>query len=376
MVPPGPVGLHTEHLVRREASHLLKKGCDSLVLSVEFFNRPADRGRPTAVLLLLHHGFEMLLKAAIVHKGGNIRRPRDREAIGFDTALGRSLSDGDIRFLSEEQAITLRAISELRNAAQHYFVTVSEGLLYLHLQSGITIFRDVLESVFGVALAQYLPNRTLPISTTPPTDIATLFDTEVEEVRRLLKPGTRRRSEAFGRLRALAIFNTAIGGGEGQPSDTELGILGKDLVQGLDWARVFEGVAMVSLITDGSGPSLSVRLSKREGAPVHVVDEGTPGAAVLATRRVSDTDFYSLGANDLAKKVGLTVPRLGAVATHIALQEDADCFKEIRIGKSLHRRYSPKAIERLKETLAEKDVDEIWRSQQASKKAARKRTTR
>lgn len=62
--------------MKRETKQLLRKAIDSLVLSVEVFNRPHDRGRVTTTLILLDHAFEMLLKAAIRHKGGRIHERR------------------------------------------------------------------------------------------------------------------------------------------------------------------------------------------------------------------------------------------------------------------------------------------------------------
>ena len=47
--------------MKREAKLLLGKAIDSLVLSMEHFNRPCDRGRTTAVLIFLDHAFEMTL---------------------------------------------------------------------------------------------------------------------------------------------------------------------------------------------------------------------------------------------------------------------------------------------------------------------------
>ena len=58
--------------MKREAKLLLGKACDALVLSIEIFNRPHDRGRVCGALIQLDHGFEMLLKAAIRHRGGRI----------------------------------------------------------------------------------------------------------------------------------------------------------------------------------------------------------------------------------------------------------------------------------------------------------------
>ena len=58
--------------MKREARLLLEKAVDSLILSVEHFNKSDQRGRTSTVLILLDHSFEMLLKAAILHRGGKI----------------------------------------------------------------------------------------------------------------------------------------------------------------------------------------------------------------------------------------------------------------------------------------------------------------
>ena len=55
--------------MKREAHLLLAKGLDSLVLAVERLNGPSNRGRVTSVLIFTDHAFEMLLKAAILHRG-------------------------------------------------------------------------------------------------------------------------------------------------------------------------------------------------------------------------------------------------------------------------------------------------------------------
>ncbi len=346
--------------MKREAKLLLQKAVDSLILAIELFNRPHDRGRVSSTLILLDHSFEMLMKAAILHRGGRIREKRAKETIGFDTCVRRSLSDGKIKYLTEEQALVLQTINGLRDAAQHHLLDISENQLYLHVQSGVTLFRDLLKTVFHQDLACHLPERVLPVSTSPPTDLATLFDSEVEEIKKLLQPGRRRRVEALARLRPLAILDATIRGEKGQPSDSNLRRIGKEVSQGKLWSDLFQGAAAVEIVADGTGPSLSLRLSKKEGIPIHLVPEGTPGASVVAVKRVDELGFYSLGAKQLAEKVGLTIPKLVAVVDYLGLRGDPDCYKEIHIGKTVFKRYSPKAIEVIKKALERESADEIW----------------
>ena len=121
--------------MKREVKHLRQKALDSLLLAIEHFNRPFDRGRAHSVLIFLDHSFEMLLKAAILHKGGKIRKRRAKQTIGFDACVTEGFGNPEIRFLKNEQAISLQTINALRDAAQHYLIDVPEQQLYLHTQT-------------------------------------------------------------------------------------------------------------------------------------------------------------------------------------------------------------------------------------------------
>ena len=352
--------------MRREAKLLLNKACDSILLGIELFNRPQDRGRVAAVLIHVDHGFEMCLKAAILHRGGRIRDKGAKETIGFDSCVRRGLSDGRIKFLTEEQALTLQTINALRDAAQHHLLDVSESQFYIHIQSAVTLFRDLISTVFQKELAQELPTRVLPISTVPPTDLATIFDSEVDEILKLLQPGKRRRIQVEARLRPLAILDLAIRGEKKQPSAAELDRMGRELLR-KSWTEIFPGAAVVEVVTDGVGPTLSIRLTKREGPPVQIVPEGTLGVSTVAVKRVNELDFYNLGVTEIAKNLGITRPKIVAVVDHIGMRDDPNCYKEFRINSVLHKRYSQKAISKIEAALKKENLQEIWTNRQASR---------
>jgi len=353
--------------MKREAKLLLEKACDSLVLSIELFNRPNDRGRVSSTLIQLDHAFEMLLKAALLHRGGRIREKRAKETIGFDACVRRALSDGKHKFLTEEQALVLQTINGLRDAAQHHLLDISEGQLYVHIQSGVTLFRDLLKKVFNEDLVTHLPMRVLPVSTSPPTTLATLFESEVEEIKKLLRPGKRRQIEVMARLRPLAILDSTIQGEKGQPSDADLRRMSKDLLAGKTWVDAFKGASAVEITADGAGPSLSLRLSKKEGIPIQLVAEGTPGASVVAVKRVNELDFYNLGAKQLAEKINTSMPKAIAVVDHLKLRSEPDCYKEFKIGSLLHKRYSQKALDEITVALTKENIDDIWASRNGKK---------
>lgn len=346
--------------MKREVRLLHSKSIDSIILSIEHFNRPYDRGRVSTVLILLDHAFEMLLKASILHQGGRIREHKARETIGFDACVRKAFSDAKVKFLTEEQTLTLQTINGLRDAAQHHLLDISEEQFYLHVQTGVTLFRDLLKSVFGQDLSALLPARVLPISTMAPTDISTLFEVEITEIKKLLSPRKRRRTEAYARLRPLAIFDATIQGQKLQPSIGELRLKSNALLTGRSWQEVFPGAASIELTPDPTATPITIRITKKEGIPVHFVPEGTPGASIVGIKRINELDFYNLGRDQLAQKIGISGPKTTALIWYLKLQEDPNCFKEITIGNTKFKRYSQKAILALKEVMEKESTDSIW----------------
>jgi hypothetical protein len=357
--------------MRREARQLLEKAGDSLILGIEIFNRPNERGRVTATLILIDHAFEMLLKAAILHRGGTIReKGRENQTISFTLCVRRALSDSKIAFLSQEQSITLQALNSLRDAAQHHLVTLSEESFYLHTQTAVTLFGDLLNSVFEQKLVSMMPARVLPISTRPPVDLLTLFAQEHDVVRQLLRPGGRKAQLAEQRLRAMVILDRAVKGEEGQPSEAELKAIARDVRNGRSWRDLFPGVAAINITVEGTGPAISLRLSKQEGVAVKVTKEGDPGAAAIAIRRVNDTDVFTLGLKDLAKKLSINEFETSALVYHLGIKNDKDAFKVLKIGASKHPRYSQKALDILYKAKASVDMIDVRAAYSRRKKGA------
>lgn len=94
---------------------------------------------------------------------------------------------------------------------------------------------------------------------------------------------------------------------------------------------------------------------------MQLVPEGTPGAAVVAVRRVDELSFYNLGHKQLADRLGITAPKLTAIVEVYDLRNDPDYFKLFRIGQSSFGRYSQLAIGRIEEILRETTLEDVWR---------------
>lgn len=351
---------------------LLHRSLDSLVLSVERFNCPWDRGRQEVMLLLLDRAFELLLKAAIVHKGGRIREPGEKETIGHDKCVRVCLSDPKLLCLSNEQALTIQIVNSLRDAAQHYMLEVSEQQLYLYAQAGVTLYADLLTKVFGQSLRDHIPERVLPVCTAIPGDLASLIKAEFDDVRELVKPGSRQALQARAKIRALAVVEASLNGVRSQPGEGELNGLLKRVREGCGWRELFPGVASLELSSEPSGDGIpvAIRITKREGQPVVVVPEGTPGAAIVTIKRVNELDYYSLGLKDLARKTRLSQSRALALVRHLGLQDSTEYFKAIPIGKSVFKRYSQKALHSLVDALRTVDMEKVWALHRPGKNSA------
>ena len=357
--------------MKKEVRQLREKAINSLLTSIEWFNRPWNCGRTEIVLIMLDHAFEMLLKAAILHKNGKIKKSGENQTIGFKSCVQEGLDN--TKFLTKEQALTLQAINGQRNSAQHYLVDMSERQLYFYTQAGTTLFRDIHDNIFNKKLVLELPERVLPVSTVAPNDLLTLFDKEVEEIKNLLIPGTRRKMDAAAKVRSLVVLDSVVSGSYEQPSDRELRKACKRLSDGEGWPSVFPGVASIKINPESNGPALSLRLTKKEGVAVQLFKEGEGNDGIpVAVRRVNELDFYNLRPAQLAKKVKLTQPKARAVVDHLNLRQDCSCFKEIKIGEMKHALYSHKAIEKIEDALRRESIDNIWATHQAEQRKKRK----
>lgn len=129
----------------------------------------------------------------------------------------------------------------------------------------MTLFRDILHGVFNEELADLLPARALPVSTVAPKEPLVMFHEEMDEIKRLLAPGRRKRAEAESRLRGLAIVDGALQGELMQPGATQLRKLGQEIVAGKLLDDVFPGIAAVHFTTEDTGLHVNLRIATKEG---------------------------------------------------------------------------------------------------------------
>ena len=111
--------------VRRDARVLKDKALASLRRALDAFNSHIDDGRTTAVLLHLQHAAEMLLKASLFQKKFPVFDKRNGTSIGFEKCVKVATQGHACNLSSSEQGI-LRAVDAMRDAEQHWILSISE----------------------------------------------------------------------------------------------------------------------------------------------------------------------------------------------------------------------------------------------------------
>ena len=348
--------------LKREVAELRTRSINSLVLGIEIFNRPHEHGRAEAVLILLHHAFEMLLKAVIKGRTGVIHATGEKYTYGFDRCL--EVAQREIKIISSDERMTLSMLDAHRDIAVHYYQVMSEDLLYVQAQAATTLFDALLYKGFGDRLADCIPKRVLPISVKPPMDVRLLLSNEFDQIDQLLAKGTRRGAAAAARLRPLIAMANASRDDGARASEHDVGKAVRRRRQGEEWSIILPEVAQLRLDTEGGGTPFHLRIKKDAEMAVRIAKDGESVSGMVVKQEINIWDKYNLGRDDLAKKLGLTGPRTSAILLELGIQDDPECFKILRRKKSEFKGYSKKALDRIREALSGGlDVEEVWHKQ-------------
>lgn len=335
------------------------KAVNSLVLAIEIFNRPHENGRAEAVLILLHHSFEMLLKAYIAKRTGTVFSKDQRYSYSFDTCL--EIAQIKLRAISIDHRSTLSMLDAQRDACVHYYQDISEDLLYLHSQSAVSLFDELLTKFFNIRLSDIVPARVLPISTRPPKDIQLLINSELEQIDGLLKARGKNNSLAEAKLRPLLALTTGSRPNAGRVTVGEIKSAVRRRRKGEDWTVIMPEIAQLELATSGDGIPFNFRISKDAKFAVRIAEDGEEVQGTLIKQEINIWDKFNLSTTDLANKLQLTQPKMGALILELDIKSDQDCYKELKHKSIVHKGYSKKALDRLREALNNGvDINEIW----------------
>src|SRR6266568_1913836 len=340
--------------LRREAAILKKKALASFRRAARSFNDLDDDGRTTSVLLHLQHAFEMLLKAGLVQKGVKVFDPADGKSYGIAKCV--NLAAQTLKVTPEEAGL-IRAVDAMRDEEQHWFAEADEALLYTHVRGAVTTFDDILDRVFGQKLASQLPTRVLPVSTEPPAELQLLIDREYSQIKKLLASGSRRRPDARARIRTLLAMEAHVAEGV-QVSKKDVDRVERAIKAGKTRNVVYPRLRGLGTNVEGSGITVTVRFTKKEGMPVTFVPLDDPNAA--AVRQVDLQKTYYMSATDLAKKLGLTLPKAFALRQRLKIDSDPKCRHDFTFSKSTFPAFSDNAYNKMKAAIAELDMERVW----------------
>ncbi|MCV9936119.1 hypothetical protein OIU35_07060 [Boseaceae bacterium BT-24-1] len=347
--------------LQRECRTLKDKAISSLRVAMQSFNSYDEDGRITTTLLHLQHACEMLLKAVLCQKRVSVFDKATGKSIGFEKCLRLCEQDHD---LSKSEAGIMRTVDGLRDAAQHWFLVISEEMLYMNTRALITAFDAYLNRMLELDLVSHIPPRVLPVSTTPPGDFEFLFHREYAKIGELLQPGKRQRDEARGRIRSLLAMEALVTD-EVEVSEKDIDRIEKAIRVGEEPAVVFPRLISVGTASEGDGVTLKVQLVKKEGAPIMYVGGDDPAAAA-AIREVDMRKKFHMRASDLARKLKMTEPKANALRQHLRIDEDASCFHAFEFGKSKFPCFSDNAHRQMKAALdGGLSIDDVWRARKA-----------
>lgn len=349
---------------------LRAKAIASLRVGVTAFNSLDDDARLTKVLLHLQHSFEMLLKAGLLSTGAkSVFDRKKRMAIGMEACINKCQQDPSIK-LTETEAGTLRVLDNLRDGEQHWHQVVDEGVLYLHARAAVTLFDDLLQRIWGLHLAEYIPSRVLPLSAEPPQDLGILVDREYSRIRELLQPGRRATAEAKGRVRTLLATEALADPDAIEISDADVNRIVRGVREGKSREQIFPKLSGLSASMHGEGLALEVRFVKKDGLPVTFTSD--PDSDVAAIREVDLEKKFYMGAYDLADRAGVERYKAVALRRHLGLDGDDDHYSHtFRFGSQRHRRYSDNALRAMKESLPKVDFEKVWQAHRRWPKNAR-----
>jgi len=345
--------------LKKNVAPLIDRAVDSLTLSIELFNRPAETGRHHGVLILLQHAFEMLLKAAILQRTGSIHAKGEKYTYGFDKCL--AIMAQELNLLSNDERATLTILDAQRDQAAHYYIEISEDVLYVHAQSGVTLFDLLLKKAFSRSLADSLPSRVLPVSTRPPRDLSVLLNGELEQVDRLLAAGKRQGAYAAAKLRTILAFTTGSSQAEGgRVSEAQIEAAIARRRKSHQWSVILPEIAQLTLSTDGTGIPISMRIAKEAPLSFKIAQPGDPIDGTLLKQEIDPWTVFNLSRNDLAKKLGLSGPKTHAFIYELKIQSDPQCYRELQRKSQVFKGYSQKALMLLRDAVKTLKVDDIW----------------
>jgi hypothetical protein len=343
--------------LKSNVAPLLERSIQSLILAIELFNRPSETARDHGVLMFLQHAFEMLLKAAILQRTGRIHPRNDGYTYSFQVCL--QIAYEQLGLLTRDGKITLEILDAQRDQAVHFYADVSEDMLYVHAQSSVTLFAEVLQMAFDRNLKSELPSRILPVSTRPPNELQSLLWNELQEVDRLLQAGQRRGAQAAAKLRSVLAFTVGTREGGQRIAEQEIDDAIQQRRNKSDWAIILPEVVQLDLTANGTGIPVFFKISKNASVGLKVSKPGEEVIGTLVKHEVDVWDVFTLSLSMIKEKLGLNQFQTQALIYDMQIQSDTELYRVLKRGSQTFRGYSKKALDLLRNEMPSKNMADV-----------------
>jgi hypothetical protein len=145
----------------------------------------------------------------------------------------------------------------------------------------------------------------------------------------------------------------------------------RSIREGKGWRSIFPGVATLEIESEAGKDRLpvTVRLTRGEGPAVR---RARPGEEALPYREVNPFDRWPFKPTEVAERAGLSTWKAWALIEHLRLKDDEKFFKKVSIGGGqVIERYSQAAIDQLRDSANEVDMDAVWKTYRTRHKIGR-----
>lgn len=144
--------------------------------AIEIYNKPMFEYRDECTVILILNAWELTLKAVLSKNKKSVFYPKQRNQPYRTLTWQDALSRGKTFFPNKIHSLPIQRNLELlgtyRNNAVHFYNAKDFGVvLYALAQTAIINFRDLLQEVFEIDLAEQITWQLLPIGIRPPVDV-------------------------------------------------------------------------------------------------------------------------------------------------------------------------------------------------------------
>lgn len=159
---------------------LLGNSKSAMLAAIEIYNKPKFEYRTECFVILMLNSWELLFKAILSKNKIKIFKPKEKGkpyfTIGFNEAM-----DGSVKFFCS--SIPFKAVTEnisrlidYRNNAIHFYNEQGlEAVIYGLAQTSIVNYRDLVEEIFKIDIANEVNICLLPLSFSTPPDPITFL---------------------------------------------------------------------------------------------------------------------------------------------------------------------------------------------------------